>query len=705
MTNKILFLFCFLGIYVAVSAQSVISGTVYDENNEPLIGANILLQKKHRIVATTDDFGKYKLTLPDDETTIIVSYVGYIPQTFALKKQGEITKDFYLKEVKQELNEIVVTGTRTPKSLKDVPIVTRVITADEIKKVDATHIGEILASELPGVEFTYAMNQQLTLNFQGFGGNSMLFLVDGERIAGETLNNIDYSRLSLDNVERIEIVKGAASSLYGSNAVGGVVNIISRASTKLWSLSLNSRFGAYNSQRYGAVASFNAGKFNNSFTLQHNNTNTINLKKAGDFTRILGEKTWNFKDRLIFKPTKKMKLTGRVGYFFRESDNVGVKKARYRGFNGGLKGNYDFNKSNNLEVAYSFDQYDKSTFNSLNKYDIRGYSNVQNSVNSYFNHTFDGQHILTVGADYMRDYLMSYQFKNGGNHSQYTADVFAQFDWRVNKNFSIISGLRYDYYSNAKKQNLSPKVGMMYKMNRFSFRGSYAGGFRAPTLKEMYMHFNMANIFMIYGNPNLNPEYSHNFSLSTEYTKGHFNITVIGTHNFVNNRITTAWDEARKGMLYMNMEDLQITGLETNASVKYPNGFSARVSYAYIYEHIKKGTRLFTQTRPHTATTQINYDKKWKKYALSLSLQGRFLSGITLDEYSSATNGVNQNTYPGYMMWRLNVSQRFFEGANVNVAVDNLLNYVPDYYYNNSPSTPGTTFSVGLLIDVDKFLK
>ena len=108
------------------------------------------------------------------------------------------------------LDEIVVTGTRSPKILKDSPVITRVFTESEIRKVDVTHIGELLQSELPGVEFSYSMSQQVSLNMQGFGGNSVLFLVDGERIAGETLDNIDYSRLNLENVQRIEIIKGAA---------------------------------------------------------------------------------------------------------------------------------------------------------------------------------------------------------------------------------------------------------------------------------------------------------------------------------------------------------------------------------------------------------------------------------------------------------------------------------------------------------------
>lgn len=104
---------------------------------------------------------------------------------------------------------------------------------------------------------------------QGFGGNAVLFLVDGERLAGETLDNIDYNRLNMSNVERIEIVKGAASSLYGSNAVGGVVNIISKMPAEPWTVNLNGRYGAYNEQRYGGTIGFNVGKFNSVTNVQH----------------------------------------------------------------------------------------------------------------------------------------------------------------------------------------------------------------------------------------------------------------------------------------------------------------------------------------------------------------------------------------------------------------------------------------------------
>lgn len=698
---------------VSASAQRIIWGVVCDTDKEPMIGATVTVKEKNTIGATTDMEGRYTLRLPDNkEYTLQASYVGYTTKSIKLKAGQAGKLDFRLAEDAVNMETVVVTGTRTPKLLKDVPIVTRVITADEIKRVDATHIGDLLQAELPGIEFSYSMDQQVSLNMQGFGGNAVLFLVDGERLAGETLDNVDYNRLNMDNVERIEIVKGAASSLYGSNAVGGVVNIISKASTEPWMANVNARYGAHNEQRYGGTFGFNAGKLSSMTNVQHTKVDEITLgdkgatsSEVGDFSKVYGSKTWNFKERMIYTANDNLKLTGRAGYFFRERGKSATTKDRYRDFSGGVKGNYTFNADNDLELAYSFDQYDKSDYLVQGSNDVRDYSNVQHSVRGLYNHSFLQKHTLTVGGDYMRDYLMSYQFAGNGDKHQYTLDAFAQFDWNPTEHFNVIAGLRYDYYSDADVNHVSPKLGLMYKVGNCSLRGSYAGGFRAPTLKEMYMNFDMASIFMIYGNPDLKAETSHNLSLSAEYSKGRYNLTVTGFYNMVDNRITTAWNQELKGMLYTNISQVKISGVDANASVKYPCGISGRISYAYTHEHIKKGEPFVSQTRPHTATARIEYDKKWKDYAFNLALNGRFLSKVNTEEYTSNTSygETEKKTYPSYMIWKLSLSQKIGKGVNVTVAVDNLFNYVPSYYYNNSPSTTGTTVSAGLSVDIDRF--
>lgn len=605
----------------------------------------------------------------------------------------------------RELNTVVVTGTRTPKLLKDSPILTRVISASDIRMADATNISDLLQTELPGIEFTYSMNQQVNLNMQGFGGNSVLFLVDGERLAGETLDNVDYNRLNLENVGKIEIVKGGASSLYGSNAVGGVVNIISRDETEPWRLNINGRYGAHNEQRYGATGSFNVGKFGSSTTLQYYSIDSYDMKNSGDYSRFYGGHNWNLKERLTFRVTDNLKLIGRLGYYYRQRNSQVATRDRYRDFSAGLRGLYTISDKNNLELSYGFDQYDKSDFMVDTRSDVRKYSNVQNTVRGIYNHTFFDKHILTVGGDMMRDYLQSYQFTDNGHRSQVTADGFAQFDMNFTSRFNVIAGARYDYFSEASMGHASARLSTMYKLWRLNLRGSYSGGFRAPTLKEMYMDFDMAGIFMIYGNPDLKPETSHNFQLSAEYMHRNLNFNVGGFCNLVDNRITTGWSQALQGQVYTNISRVNIAGLDANVSWRHALGFGVRASYMYTHEHVRKGEPYTSSTRPHTATVRLDYGREWRNYGFKLSLSGRVLSSVTVDEYTSVSNyeDIERVTYPAYTMWRLNLTQNVWKGINVTLAVDNLFNYVPKYYYSNSPTTNGTTVSAGVSVDIERF--
>lgn len=688
---------------MSAEAQITVSGSVKDINGEELAGATVSVVEMRGKGTVTDADGNYILRLNTAERsiTVKVSYIGYVTQYRKVKKTGGV-ENFILKEDDMSLETVVVTGTRTPKLLKEAPIITRVITSEDIRRTDATHIGQLLETELPGIEFSYSMDQQVSLNLQGFGGNSILFLVDGERLAGETLDNIDYNRLNLDNVERIEIVKGAASSLYGSNAVGGVINIISREIKEPWTLNLNSRYNTNKEQRYGLSAGFTAGDFTSQTYVQYACSDSISLKNAGDYSVVYGGYNLNVKESMTYKPVDRLKITARAGYFFRQRNAKTDVKDRYRDFSGGLKGVYDFSDNANIEVAYGFDQYDKSNFIVLGGNDVREYSNVQHSVRTVYSHNI-GKNNIIVGGDYLRDYLMTYQIADG-SRIQYTADAFAQFDWNPVGNFNIINGIRFDYFSEKGLFHVSPKLGVMYKVGNCSLRGSYAGGFRAPTLKEMYMNFDMANIFMIYGNKDLEPEQSQNFSVSAEYTKGRYNAIVTGFYNIVENRIITVWSEALKGMVYTNMAPLKVSGIDANLSARYPCGISARVSYTFTYEKIRKGEPLTSQTRPHSATAKLDYGRDWSKYGFNIALTGRILSKVDTDVYTSLTNYEEtvRQTYPSYTMWKLTLSQRIWNGINVNATVDNLFNYVPDYYYNNSPSTIGTSFSIGLSVDMDR---
>jgi outer membrane receptor for ferrienterochelin and colicins len=285
--------------------------------------------------------------------------------------------------------------------------------------------------------------------------------------------------------------------------------------------------------------------------------------------------------------------------------------------------------------------------------------------------------------------------------------MFAQFDWNLTDRLNLLAGVRFDYFSKSEANSLSPKLAAMYRLEDLTIRGSYSAGFRAPTLKELYMNFDMANIFTIYGNPKLKSELSHNLLLSAEYNKNRYNIMVSGFYNIVNDRITTIWSQTLKGMLYTNFDKVNISGAEVNLSAKWGCGIAARLSYAYTHEKADDGQTLISNTRPHSATLRVEYNKFVSdNYSFNIALHGRYLSQVTANEYvfTSIDQAVKRN-YPEYTMWRLALNNKIFNGINLSLTIDNLLDYVPDYYYNNSPTTVGRTFSVGLSIDLERLLK
>ena len=338
-----------------------------------------------------------------------------------------------------QLDQVVITGTRTTKTLKDTPVQTRVIKRDDIENSDATNIQELLTQELPGVEYSFAMNQLTHLNFAGFGGQSVLFLVDGERLAGETMDDVDFSRLSMQNVERVEIIKGAASALYGSNATGGIINIITRQPKNGWKIDANgrTRIGKREENRYGLNFSLSSTKVSN--TLSFNGTNTAgydvrngNAAKAVTnyyVHRMYGDNVRSVSDRLTWQPVSNLRFTINGGYYFRERETPTLTLPdHYRDLTFGARGTWDITKRDNIELSYNFDQFDKAQHSTISDLCVRYYSNVQHSVRTLYNHTFRNNNMLTIGGDYMRDYMLNTKTA-AGRYRQYSADVFAQYDW------------------------------------------------------------------------------------------------------------------------------------------------------------------------------------------------------------------------------------------------------------------------------------
>lgn len=594
------------------------------------------------------------------------------------------------------LETVVVTATRTPKLLKDTPVLTRVLTQADIRRSGQADISGILEQRLPGVEFSLGMAQNPQINFSGFGGGGILFLIDGERIAGETLDNPDYSRLNLRNAERIEIVKGAASSLYGSNATGGVINIISALPEEGPHVRLNGWIGSHLLQRYGALATYRKGRFSNSLDMGYDSQAEIKLPGKGEISKIYATHCWNIRERAMYNFSSNASITARISYYRRQRESSYDNYDRYSDIAAGVSGRWrDFG------VRYSFDSYDKYDYTPSSKTEIRDYRNRQNTIHAQYSHEFENVGTITAGGDWLHDYLMSYEF-SGGSHSQTNLDAYLQWDWQPIERFWIVPGVRYDWFSASGARRVSPKLSMLWREGNLSLRLNYAAGFRAPNLKELYMNFDMAGIFMIYGNQNLKSETSQNFSLSGEWSKGSLNITASAFQNFVGNRISYLWNNSLDGAQYLNQKKMNICGVNLSASKSFDFGVTLHGEYIYTYEKYSKDDLRANPTRPHALTAQADYFHLWKEdWRFTATANFKWLSAVTGDLMSLfSPDKAGTQRYPAYSMLNLMLSQNLGKHLIVNVGIDNLLNYTPKYYYYNSPMTTGIGVKAGVEVKI-----
>ncbi|MBR6264264.1 MAG: TonB-dependent receptor, partial [Prevotella sp.] len=424
-----------------------------------------------------------------------------------------------------------------------------------------------------------------------------------------------------------------------------------------------------------------------------------------NLSRLYGQKTYNVKERLTWRPSDRLTLIGRGGYFFRTSERD-TYDYHFNGYSAGLKGKYEWDYFRHLELSYAFDQYDKANFmpDGTRTHD-HDYSNRQHVVHALYSHSF-GKNGLILGADFMHDYLTTYQFIDNSSHSQNNIDAFAQFDWNITPQLNIVGSARYDYFSASAKKALTARLAVVYKFPWMTFRANYASGFRAPTLKEMYMHFDMGNMgYMIIGNPDLEPEKSHNFNIAIERQNrirngsvldGVYNFTLMGYCNIFDKRITTIDHtyEDMQSALYWNEDGVNVWGVDVSIGHFFDCGMTIKVNYSWMHETGNVLFSQFSQPRSHSLTWRLGYGHRFSRhYALDAALSGR-----SQGKPQSGRKDVDQ----GYTIWKLMLQHHVWRGVNINTAIDNLFNYKPKSYYYCSPLTKGTSFSIGLSVDLDK---
>lgn len=728
---RIIYLLVFLlaGSYLNAQHYSI-SGKVVDKKTQQQISyVNIGLQGTI-YGSTTDNNGNFHISkIPQGNYTLSVSAVGYEPFRQKIAVQKNISGlTIEVNEQSVELDQVVVTASRTERNLKNVPIAIQVINSKTIEKMQVSTMRDLLEYELPGIEFTNN-GGYTNINMLGFGGKYVLFLIDGERMAGESFDNIDYNRIDMESIERIEVIKGASSSLYGSNAVGGVINIITQKPSYPFNVQAATRVGSDNEQNYnlsvsskqkwGWLSLTGAYKTRDPYLLKDRSPLTQEYAN-GDVaeetlkeTYVAGYKDYSILPKVSFNLGSKLEIEAKGGYYFKERNEGGMSgqkvRNRFYDYTGGLKATYSVSDKQHITVSGNYDKYDKYNYYKLLDEKEKNYTNEQYRVSALYDLMVAGKHSLVAGVEYFSEDLMTYMFESdGANESRdaQTYSVFAQQDWVLNDKVTLVGGLRYDYHSQF-KGHLSPRLSVMYKpIQNITLRGGYSGGFRSPTLKELYTNWfhPYGGGFQIIGNENMKAEASNNFNFSAEGTFGKTLITAMAQYSIIDDKISNIWID-NDTTQYVNMGKAKIFSTEFTISHRFNKNLSLKGTYAYVHDDLGKRSTV----RPHTATFRADYTSSFfKKYNPAISFSGKYFSGMDIygtgditetDDETGIDKEVSEEykvRYDGYSVWRLTLTQPLPFNLSLNAGINNLFDYKTKFYSFYSNVSPGRTFYIGL---------
>lgn len=699
--------------------QFSVLGTVFDCKNRTKIAEAHIEIEGINTKTHSDKNGSFSLqNIPSGTHYLRISKDGYKSQYFLVQvKNNSVTNSYSIcKDKEIEIDEVIVTATRSQKKLKNVPIPVQVITSSEIQKSQSVNFQNFLENEFSGINFT-SHGGSPNINMMGFGGKYVLFLIDGERMAGETFDNIDYERINTDNIERIEIIKGASSSLYGSNAIGGVVNIITKKAQKPLDISAGyaydtnidhkANLSVGTKQNWGSLLVSSFYKMREPYLLKDSKPQKLYYKDNTvkelplDKMHIAGITNYGISPKLSFQLSQKTDLEITPSYYFGErndgTENAKKVRDRYHNYTIGIKSNYQTNDGKAFKFSGSFDRYDKFKFYPILGEEEKHYQNSQWQTGLQYNQNLSEKHTFVAGGEIHSDELMSLRFDDSGTQTQksvknYTA--FTQQDWVFSKKFTLVTGARLDYHS-IFREYFTFRLSAMYKTNDFTFRGGYSDGFRSPTLKELYTNWfhPWGGGFQISGNKDLKPESSSNFNFSVDYSRKNLNITAMTQYSVVRDKIDFLWTDSKTALNYTNFSGkTRIIGSEISASYRISR-FHLKSSYSF-YDIEKK----LSDSRPHTFILKAEYlPRESIKYIPNIILSGKYVSSAMLHS-GDETNTLEDYYiyYEPYWQWRLQISSKLPFGLTFNAGINNILDYKAPTVSFYSPITPGRTFYTGV---------
>jgi len=404
----------------------------------------------------------------------------------------------------RQLDEIIITATRSERTVGSLPMPVSLIPQNQIKTMGSLRLNDVLAEQTGLVVVPQVNAQGNGIQIQGFNPDYTLLLIDGEQIIGRYTGSLELSRLAVGNIKQIEIVKGPSSSLYGSDALAGVINIITERPQGTRG-HVGIRYGTNNTLDVNGDVGFTKKKlgvyvYGNRY---HTDGYDLSPQNFGKTVSPFTNYTFNSKITYKFNPDTDISIAGR---FFNEDQvfrfEVESNGSRIRTAGNGNTQDWNFNPvlthrfSDKLKAIARFysTHYQTETYLNLETDGSRYYQDdfkqsfTRPEVNAeYF---FNEKNILTLGGGYIKEMVQTSRYGDEEKRYQETTYGFFQHEWLPMETFSVIAGGRYDY-NNIYGGQFSPKLSTRFELNKkVTFKVSGGVGFKAPDFRQLYFNFN-----------------------------------------------------------------------------------------------------------------------------------------------------------------------------------------------------------------------
>ncbi len=747
-TTTILFLLLF-GFQV-FSQNSTI--TLLNKNTQQIIEqANVhwqLVEYPHKEGYVVADFnGKIKIPLQKGSKIILQSTcIGFkhFQDTIILQENQKL----YMDEDVLNIEQVTVTGTRTPHVLKKAPVLTQMVTQDELKGVDAPTITDVLEIEMPGMEMS-SHGGVPVMNMMGLETQYSLILIDGERMAKTLHKTIDFSRINTANIERIEIIRGASSALYGSDAMGGVINIITKGAKKKINVSADIKYqqnnstdhtqqdidnmeDAYAKQYYRNIdkpnlnANLSVGLRHKGFSSSsffnykmidayqlYDSKSLIRYYKNGDVIKqplnttamtINGSQDFSVNQKFGYK-NKKINCSLSGNYYNHHEYDFSNDKFHnlYKSYNGTSKNSYTINDNSVITLSNSFDKYQRFDYNEKKLTAKKTHDNVYNSTKLNYTYLL-GKHSLFAEVENLHQLLTADKFEADKMKTKTTNDIVGvlQDEYSVLDQLTLVGGMRLGYHSTF-KMHFTPSITAKYVLNnKLNFRLSYSRGFRAPDVKELFMNWSHLGMFQLKGNQDLKPETNNYYALSTDFldVAHNLNVTVIASYNDVRNKIDGLWKDNETVFQYVNFAEAQIYSVETLVKWQFIKNFKLKAGYIFLHSKKSTDAQDLSSMSPMSATGQLEYKLTKNKYRLIANISGKITGKKEFDVLNSSKGSLYEGQYyqvryPTFSIWNLSVTQ-YYDNFKLGFGVKNLFDYTAPIVTFNSTNSIGRRFYVSL---------